>query len=162
MPVTLDHDGLPRVGGGRRFWKELGDAVLSKTYQNLHVLEDDPLRFGADERVHGAVMAFRQVLKIAMKEALDDLQRDVGQVRRHLRSYRLADSAAQSSMSQKRAHEVLDLRPGASLEEVKRKYKQLARLYHPDLNPDADPDHIRELNEAFLRIREHLARSSRS
>lgn len=54
-------------------------------------------------------------------------------------------------MSNKRDYyEVLGVGKGASPEEIKKSYRQLARKYHPDVNkePDAE-DKFKEINEAY-------------
>ena len=43
-------------------------------------------------------------------------------------------------------YSVLGLKPGASDEEVKRAYRQLAKKYHPDMNP-GDPYAAQKMNE---------------
>ena len=51
-------------------------------------------------------------------------------------------------MSNGKTHyEVLGLAPDASLQEVKRRFRELARKYHPDLNPDRP-----EMHAVFLQI----------
>ncbi len=50
---------------------------------------------------------------------------------------------------------VLGLSPGASDDEIKKKYRALVKQYHPDLHPD-DPEAARkmsEINEAYEAIR---------
>ncbi len=57
------------------------------------------------------------------------------------------------------AHSVLGLAQDASLEDVKRSYRQLAFRYHPDLHPE-DPHAKRKfqrINEAYLLLRQILA-----
>ena len=51
-------------------------------------------------------------------------------------------------------YSVLGLSPGASQEEVKRAYRQLAKKYHPDLNPgDADAARkMQQINAAYEQI----------
>lgn len=54
-------------------------------------------------------------------------------------------------------YEVLELKEGASQEEIKQAYRNLARKYHPDQygnNPlkDLAEDKIRELNEAYEQL----------
>lgn len=43
----------------------------------------------------------------------------------------------------------LGVGPEATLAEIKRRYRRLARAYHTDLNPGADPARFREVDEAF-------------
>ena len=52
-------------------------------------------------------------------------------------------------------YSVLGLSPGASQEEVKRAYRQLAKKYHPDLNPgDAEAARkMQQINAAYEQIR---------
>ena len=47
------------------------------------------------------------------------------------------------------AFEVLGVSPEASLEEIKREYLWLARLYHPDVNPDGHDEYLR-VNQAYM------------
>ena len=49
---------------------------------------------------------------------------------------------------------MLEVAPGASLPEIKRSYRRLARLHHPDLNKSALDDHIKRLNEAYEVLRD--------
>ena len=51
-------------------------------------------------------------------------------------------------------YSVLGLTPGASLEEVKRAYRQLAKKYHPDLHPgDAEAARkMQQINAAYEQI----------
>ena len=37
----------------------------------------------------------------------------------------------------------------ASLEEIERSYRRLARLYHPDTSKDSNDQRIKQLNEAY-------------
>jgi curved DNA-binding protein len=48
---------------------------------------------------------------------------------------------------------VLGVAPGATLQEIKRAYRRLARLHHPDLNKEARDDLIKRLNEAYEVLR---------
>jgi len=62
-----------------------------------------------------------------------------------------------STMSLANAYMVLGLPPTASPEEVKRNYRNLARLFHPDGHPDAPGEYEEAmvlLNQAFERIKE--------
>lgn len=46
-------------------------------------------------------------------------------------------------------YKILGVAAGASAAEIKRAYRRLARLYHPDLNTEARDEHIKRLNEAY-------------
>ena len=48
-------------------------------------------------------------------------------------------------------YKVLGISPGASQDEIKKAYRQMAKKYHPDLHPD-DPNankRMAEINEAY-------------
>ena len=44
---------------------------------------------------------------------------------------------------------VLEVSSDATTEQIKRSYRRLARLYHPDLNKQAPDTRIKQLNEAY-------------
>ncbi|HEV2656787.1 MAG TPA: DnaJ domain-containing protein [Ktedonobacteraceae bacterium] len=44
---------------------------------------------------------------------------------------------------------LLEVSRDASLAQIKRAYRRLVRLYHPDVNKQAREDRIRQLNEAY-------------
>lgn len=59
-------------------------------------------------------------------------------------------------------YSVLGLKPGASDEEVKRAYRQLAKKYHPDMNP-GDPyaaQKMNEINAAYDQIKNPLKQTT--
>ncbi len=47
------------------------------------------------------------------------------------------------------AFEVLGVSSDASLEEIKREYRHLAKLYHPDVNPGGHSEYVR-VNQAYM------------
>ena len=53
-------------------------------------------------------------------------------------------------MKYKDYYEILGLDKKASQEEIKKKYRELAKKYHPDLNQgdDGAADRLKEINEA--------------
>jgi DnaJ-like protein len=54
-------------------------------------------------------------------------------------------------------YDVLGLAYDADAETVKRAYRILARLYHPDLNTNVDSDErMKQINDAYQQITEHL------
>ena len=52
-------------------------------------------------------------------------------------------------MSLPNYYAILGVTSEATLEQIKRAYRRLARLHHPDLNKDAQEDRIKQLNEAY-------------
>ncbi len=47
-------------------------------------------------------------------------------------------------------YQLLGLAPSAAPEEVKKRYREMARLYHPDINPSPEASHkIKAINEAY-------------
>jgi DnaJ-class molecular chaperone len=57
-----------------------------------------------------------------------------------------------------KALNVMDLKPGATLEKVKRTYRKLAQKYHPDTHPgDKDAEEkMKALNKAYDFLRKNL------
>jgi hypothetical protein len=54
-------------------------------------------------------------------------------------------------------YDVLGSAYDANIETLKRAYRTLARLYHPDVNEDSDSDErMKQINEAYQKISKHL------
>lgn len=51
-------------------------------------------------------------------------------------------------MNTKEAYKIFELNESASIEEVKKKHKELVKKYHPDLNPN-NLEKMKQVNEAF-------------
>ncbi|MBZ0306064.1 MAG: DnaJ domain-containing protein [Anaerolineae bacterium] len=50
-------------------------------------------------------------------------------------------------------YRLLKLELSASMEEIKKAYREMARQFHPDLNPDADSNEkMKKINEAYQKI----------
>jgi molecular chaperone DnaJ len=65
-------------------------------------------------------------------------------------------------MSKRDYYEVLGVEKGASADEMKKAYRKLAMLYHPDRNPD-DPsaaEKFKELNEAYDVLKDEQKRAA--
>ena|SRR5690348_3398220 len=54
---------------------------------------------------------------------------------------------------------MLGLPASATLTEIKRAYRRLARLYHPDLNGQPKDGRIKQLNEAYSVLRDAAKRA---
>jgi len=67
-------------------------------------------------------------------------------------------------MSLERDYKILNLVPGATLDEVKKAFRTLAFRYHPDLHPNmpAASRRFQELNEAYIAVSRHLQEQPRS
>ncbi|WP_457571019.1 DnaJ domain-containing protein [Desulfovulcanus sp.] len=64
-------------------------------------------------------------------------------------------------MDANKSYEILGLRQGAGLTEIKKAYRRLAFQYHPDLNDD-DPragEKFQQINAAYVFLRQHLESS---
>ena len=57
-------------------------------------------------------------------------------------------------------YKILEVSPTATLTEIKRSYRRLARQYHPDLNQKALDSHIKRLNEAYEVLRDPVKRAA--
>lgn len=55
---------------------------------------------------------------------------------------------------------ILEVSSTATTAEIKRSYRRLARLHHPDLNQDALDTHIKRLNAAYEVLRDPLKRAA--
>ncbi len=49
---------------------------------------------------------------------------------------------------------ILEVPSSATAAEIKKSYRRLARLHHPDLNQNARDTHIKRLNEAYEVLRD--------
>jgi curved DNA-binding protein CbpA len=54
---------------------------------------------------------------------------------------------------------ILEISSSATTTEIKKSYRRLARLHHPDLNQDALDTHIKRLNEAYEVLRDPVKRA---
>jgi curved DNA-binding protein CbpA len=55
---------------------------------------------------------------------------------------------------------ILEVSTSATTTEIKKSYRRLARLHHPDLNQDARDTHIKRLNEAYEVLRDPIKRAA--
>lgn len=59
----------------------------------------------------------------------------------------------------KNYYKILGVDPKASIEDITKKYRQLARENHPDFNENADENFIREINEAYDVLKNRATRA---
>ena len=57
-------------------------------------------------------------------------------------------------------YKILEVLPNATMAEIRRSYRRLARQYHPDLNQKALDSHIKRLNEAYKVLRDPVKRAA--
>ncbi len=57
-------------------------------------------------------------------------------------------------------YSILDVAPEATPDEVKQAYRRLARLFHPDLNKQAEDTRIKSLNEAYAILGDPVRRTA--
>ncbi|HZS79227.1 MAG TPA: DnaJ domain-containing protein [Ktedonobacteraceae bacterium] len=57
-------------------------------------------------------------------------------------------------------YQILEVSPTATEAEIKRSYRRLVRLHHPDLNKQARDIHIKRLNEAYAVLRDPAKRAA--
>ena len=57
-------------------------------------------------------------------------------------------------------YSILEVSTSATTTEIKKSYRRLARLHHPDLNKDARDTHIKRLNEAYEVLRDPIKRAA--
>ncbi len=55
---------------------------------------------------------------------------------------------------------ILEVLPSATPSEIKKSYRRLVRLHHPDLNQDARGTQIKRLNEAYEVLRDPRKRAA--
>ncbi|KAL9237835.1 hypothetical protein vseg_012337 [Gypsophila vaccaria] len=72
--------------------------------------------------------------------------RSTFKTRAMLTEYLTSDSVTELSL-----YELLGISETVTLPEIKRAYKQLARVYHPDVSP---PDRVKEHTDRFIRIQD--------
>jgi curved DNA-binding protein CbpA len=61
---------------------------------------------------------------------------------------------------QQNYYEILEVSPSATPAEIKRSYRRLARLHHPDLNKAALDTHIKRLNLAYQTLSDPRKRAA--
>ena len=70
------------------------------------------------------------------------------------------ECAGESRCTMQDYYKILEVSPTATLTEIKRSYRHLARQYHPDLNQKALDSHIKRLNEAYEVLRDPVKRAA--
>ena len=70
------------------------------------------------------------------------------------------ECAGESRYTMQDYYKTLEVSPTATLTEIKRSYRRLARQYHPDLNQKALDSHIKRLNEAYEVLRDPVKRAA--
>ena len=59
------------------------------------------------------------------------------------------------------AYQVLEIDSSASVEEIKKAYRKMARKYHPDLVANLGPEHSKAAEEKFKKVQAAYERISK-
>ena len=54
----------------------------------------------------------------------------------------------------KDSYQILGISPTSSDEEIKKRYRELAKLYHPDSHPNSSEEKMKEITEAYTNLKE--------
>lgn len=65
--------------------------------------------------------------------------------------FSLGKEAQQRSLDNRNPYEVLGIAPAASIEQIKQRYRDLAKIYHPD-KQNGDTKAMSKLNQAYEQI----------
>lgn len=72
----------------------------------------------------------------------------------------LAVADVDARVKERAFYDALEVSPDASQAEIKSAYKRLQLSLHPDRNPDADPDQIQKVNEAYTVLKDKKKRAT--
>lgn len=117
------------------------DALHKCTEKIIHVISSEKLKFLDDPQIDDLIGStlgetgtlILQSLRILRQEVLKSLQSDPITGKKNL----------------KQCYQVLGLPEDATLDEIKSKYRELAKKCHPDINPNN-----KEANELFIQLQE--------
>lgn len=153
-PAALDFDGLPRLPGGRRFWSELADVVRDKVCEGIEVPASHEIH--TTMHVHAATTFLKQQLKVAVADAIADLQSEVAKLRaKRRRVSAVRGRPARGDVSG--AFEIFQLPSRkASFAAVRSRYREVMRAVHPDQNPGIDPAIAQQYTEAYRVLKRHF------
>lgn len=65
--------------------------------------------------------------------------------------FNLGKEARQKRLDHQNPYEVLGVPPESSIEQIKQRYRQLAKVFHPDMQ-NGDTSAMKRLNEAYDKI----------
>ena len=158
---ALDYDGLPRIPGGPRFWRELEQIVVDKILDGLDVDEFSSL--GAERDAKKTAKQLRVDFKLGIHDALEKLQYEARNIRRRARSGAAVFGAPTTKRTKdeiNNAYDTLRLDRTATSADARRAYHRLARYYHPDIN-DQGGGHFATVRGAYEIVRDDLTRRGR-
>ena len=84
---------------------------------------------------------------------------------RRIGKQHVSPAVKQSRRVVRKAFETMNLRPTATLRDVKKRLKDFARVYHPDIHPESERERFESqfklYTTAYETLRAHLAETSR-
>ena len=105
----------------------------------------------SDDKTEAAIKMQSAFRAMKARKQLNNLKKQIVPVKTNKKKPE-ANDKIKLNLTSKNPYEFLGFKSKVTDEEVKKRYKKLAILYHPDKNPDADPDIFLKIQSAYEHI----------